>query len=210
MQSPTDITQDFIDKKYLVNNGPADILLYPERLYHFLSRHGLITYFNNPDQLKKTYFRDLKGAAPDSESSILEYPKAKVIKSASLEVMLDSLLREEHLCPVRLDRNGDNYEILMAPLSAENLGTLDQFYVTFRVDIARAYSIRRGKMNRPFKSGDLPDCLAKMFVEKNAIYEQGMGRVNGMKVSDESFNPDATIVGMSPEELVRLFQKKDN
>ncbi len=210
MDSPTDITQKFVEKQYLIENGPADILLYPERLYHFLSKHELIHSFSQPEQLEKAYFRDANESHSDSKSCVIDYPKASVIRSASIQVMLDSLLREEHLCPVRLEQHGEDYEMLLAPLSDENLTELDHFYVAFRIDIAKAYRVRRSILNLPFKSGDLPDCLAKMFVEMNAIYEQGMGRVDGMRVSDESFNPDATIVGLSPEELVRLFKKGDN
>lgn len=207
MELSTDITQDFIEKKYLFDNGPADILLHPKLLYQFLSRHGLVHYFSCPEQLEKAYFRDKDESQPELKSSVIEYPKSKVIKCASLQVMLDSLLREEHLCPVRLDRSGEDYELLLAPLSAENIARLDQFYIAFRIDIAKAYRVRRTVLNQPFSSGDLPSCLAKIFVEMNAVYETGIGRVDGMRVSDESFNPDATIIGHSPEELVRLFTK---
>lgn len=210
MDSATDITQKFIEKQYLLEDGPADIFLYPQRLYHFLSKHGLIHYFSHPEQLEKAYFRDADESHSDSKSCVIDYPKASVIRSASIQVMLDSLLREEHLCPVRLEQQGEDYEILLAPLSPENLAMLDQFYVAFRVDIAKAYRVRRSVLNLPFKSGDLPDCLAVMFVEMNAIYEQGIERVDGLRVSDESFNPDATIIGLSAEDLMRLFKKSDN
>jgi len=203
----TDITQDFIEKKYLLEKGPADILLHPKSLYHFLNKHGLVQYFGSPDQLEKAYFRDADESQPELNSCVIEYPKAKVIRSASLQVMFDSLFREEHLCPIRLDRSGEEYELLLAPLSADNIAKLDQFYTAFRIDIAKAYRVRRSILNQPFSSGDLPGCLAKMFVEMNAVYEAGFDRVEGMHVSDESFNPDATIIGRSAEDLMRLFRK---
>jgi len=208
VESHTDITQDFVQRKYLVDNGPADILLHLDRLSHFLNKHDLIKHFSKPGQMEKAYFRDADPLNSDSASCVVEYPKAKVVRRASIQVMLDSLLREEHLCPIRLERSGAEYELLLAPLSEENLAVLDQFYVAFRVDIAKAYRVRRNILNLPFKSGDLPSCLAKMFVEMNLVYETGIGRVDGMNVSDESFNPDATIIGRSAEELMRLFKKE--
>lgn len=207
MEPSTDIIQAFIERNFLVDKGPADILLHLGRLSQFLSKHGLLRYFSNPDKLEKAYFKEADRTHSRSASSVIEYPNASEIRSASLQVMLDSLLREEHLCPIRLEQKGDSYALLLAPLSAENLAQLDKFYIAYRVDIAKAYRVRRNILHKPFKSDDLPACLAKLFVEMNLIDDVGIGRVDGMSVGDESYNPDATIIGRTPEELLRLFKK---
>ena len=100
MESPTDITQKFVDKQYLIENGPADILLYPERMYHFLSKHGLIHSFSQPELLEKAYFRDADESHSGSKSCVIDYPKARVIRSASIQVC-DHAEREswQQFCP---------------------------------------------------------------------------------------------------------------
>lgn len=207
MDLQSDITQAFIEKKYLVKNGPADILLDPDLLFKFLKRQKLLTAFIHTESLKVAYFRDTDQTHSESESCIIEYAQGTHIKRASIQVMIDALFREEHLCPVRINRSGNQYELLLAPLSEANLSTLDQFYKTFRINIARAYRVRRDVLKKPFKSSQLPDCLAIMFIDQNATYEQSENSVDGISVSDDSFNPDATLMMSSPEELARLFKK---
>jgi hypothetical protein len=204
----SDITQAFIEKKYLVKNEPADILLDPDVLFKFLNKQKLLSAFTHTADLKVAYFRDADQAHSESESCIIEYTQGTHIKRASIQVMIDAFFREEHLCPVRINRNGDQYELLLAPLSEANLLTLDQFYKTFRINIARAYRVRRDVLNKPFKSSQLPNCLAMMFIDQNATYEESENSVDGISVSDESFNPDATLMMTTPEELARLFKKQ--
>jgi len=203
----SDITRAFIDKKYLVDKGPADILLYPEVLFKFLKKQKLIDYFSNPDQLNVAYFRDAEKSDSESESCTIEYKQGKFLQRASIQVMLDSLIREELLCPVRINKSGEQYELLLAPLSERNICVLNQFYQMFRLNIAKAYRVRRDVINVPFKSSELPNSLAIMFIEQNAVYDSDGESVDGMSVSVESFNPDATIMKRSPEELMKLYKK---
>ncbi len=207
MVSIPDIAQAFIDKQYLVPAGPADILLNPHTLSKFLTKHGLLKYFVHQKNLKTAYFRDADPIHSESESSIIEFSEGKILKSASIQVMFDSFFREEHLCPIRIAQNGGQYELLLAPLSQQNIGQLDHFYQSYRINIVRAYRVRRDILNLPFKSGDLPDCLASMFIDQNVIYEEEESQAHGISVGDEPFNPDATIMNASPEELMKLFKK---
>ena len=84
MNSSTDITQKFVEKKYLFENGPADILLHPDHLFNFLNKHELLQYFGKPEQLERAYFRDADESHSDSKSCVIEYPKASVIALAFL------------------------------------------------------------------------------------------------------------------------------
>ncbi len=203
-----DFTQAFIDRKYLVDKGPADILLYPDALANFLKQQGLMGYFVDYKQLKVAYFKDVDLMNSESASCVLEFNEGRVLKSASIQVMLDSLLREEHLCPVRIDKNADAYELRLAPLSQANLDQLDGFYEKYRINIALAYRVRRDVLNLPFQTRDLPSCLTTLFINQNAVYEeQELNNFSGISVSAESINPNATIMASSPEELMKLFKK---
>jgi hypothetical protein len=128
------------------------------------------------------------------------------VQRASVQVMVDALLREEHLCPVRIIRTGNHYQLLLAPLSESNIAVLDKFYSMYRINIARAYRVRRDILNKPFSSKELPSCLATLFIKQNAMYEQGENSLDGIMVSDELCNPDATIMSESPEKLAQLFK----
>jgi len=203
----SDISQAFVDKGYLEDKGVADILLYPDPLFSFLKKHKLLKHFTAAENQKVAYFVDARKDHPESNSAIVEYKDARFVNNASVQVMMDTLLREEHLCPIRIMRSGNRYEMLLAPLSEDNLAVLNQFYAMFRVDIAHAYSVRKDILNKPFSSGELPTCLATLFIEQNALVEESGPEVEGIEVSDGSFNPDATIVAKSPEALVRLFKK---
>jgi len=203
----SDITQSFIDKKYLVEKGPADILLFPDFLFKFLKKQRLLNSFTNTKSLKVAHFKDADKAHSESDSCVIEFLQGTYIRRASIQVMIDAFLREEHLCPVRINRNGDQYELLLAPLSERNLAVLDLYYKAFRINIARVYRVRRDVFKKPFKSSELPDCLAMMFIDQNSTYDNGEHGVDGISVSDDSFDPDATIMMSSPEDLVRLFKK---
>ena len=207
MDSPNDITAAFIKRKYLVPGGPADILLSPGFLFKFLKKQRLLESFSNPAKLKVAHFRDADKAHSESEACVIEFSEGTHIKKASIQVMIDAFLREEHLCPVRINRNGEQFELLLAPLSEANLAVLDLYYKAFRINIARAYRVRRDVLGIPFKSSELPDCLAMMFIDQNATYDESDYSVDGISVSDESYNPDATLLTASPEELAKLFKK---
>ncbi len=207
MEQSPDLTQQIIDDKYLVEGGVASILLYPEILLKFLSKHDLLQYFNNTEELARATFLKRHKDYPDYLSAILEYENGSAVKRASVQVMLDALLREEHLCPIRILRNKGSYQLLLAPLSEDNIAVLDQFYSIYRVDIARAYRVRRDILKKPFSSKDLPPCLATLFIEQNAVYEQqSVDSVDGITVSSGQCNPDATIMSESPEKLAQRFR----
>ncbi len=207
MKSIPDITQAFIDKQYLVPNGPADILLDPRALSMFLIEHELHKSFMDQDKLKTAYFRDADSVNSDSKSCVIEFNEGKILKSASIQVMFDSFFREEHLCPIRIAQDKGEYELLLAPMSQQNIEHLDHFYQNYRINIARAYRVRKNTLHLAFKSGDLPNCLATMFIEQNTVYEEDESRIEGITVSDEPFNPNATIMTASTDELMKLFTK---
>ncbi len=191
-----------------MDNRPADILLHPDALAKFLKQQGLMNYFINHKKLKVAYFKDVDRTLSKFDSCVLEFSEGRVLKSASIQVMLDSLLREEHLCPVRIGKNADAYELRLAPLSQANVDQLDQFYEIYRINIALAYRVRRDILNMPFQTRDLPSCLATLFIDQNAVYEaQESYNPDGITVSAESINPNATIMASSPEELMKLFKK---
>jgi hypothetical protein len=211
LEQSADLSQQFIDKKYLAEGGVASILLYPEILLKFLRKHDLLQYFNNTESLARATFLKAHKDYPDYLSAILEYKDGSVVQRASVQVMLDALLREEHLCPVRIMCEQGNHQLLLAPLSESNIAQLDQFYSMYRVDIARAYHVRRDILNRPFSSKELPPCLATLFIEQNTLYEQqGTDSVDGITVSNEQRNPDATIMSESPEKLAQLFRPEED
>ncbi len=209
MEQSVDLAQQFIDKRYLVDRGVAAVLLHPELLLKFLGKHDLLRFFSSSEGLATALFIDADINHPEYPSVTLEHTAGSLLQRASPHVMLDALLREEHLCPVRIMHNGDRYELLLAPLSERNIELLDQFYSMYRIDIARAYRVRKGVLKRPFSSKQLPACLATLFIEQNSIYEQGTAGVDGMLVSDGSCNPDATIMAESPEKLAQLFTKEN-
>jgi hypothetical protein len=204
-QSP-DLIQQFIDKGYLAEGGVAGVLLRPELLSKFLSGHGLLKFFNDTEGLERASFQDADRDYPEYPSAILEYKGGSCLQRASVQVMVDSLLREEHLCPVRIMRTKNRYQLLLAPLSESNIAVLDKFYSMYRINIARAYRVRRDVLNKPFSSKDLPACLATLFIKQNSMYEQGDNNLDGIMVSDEFCNPDATIMSESPEKLAQLFK----
>ncbi|MCP3669352.1 MAG: hypothetical protein GY814_02730 [Gammaproteobacteria bacterium] len=207
MVSTPDITQAFIDKKYLVPSGPADILLNPHKLTKFLSKHGLLKYFIHQKNLKTAHFREIDPPHSEHEPCIVEFSDGRILKSASIQVMCDSFFREEHLCPIRIAQNKGQYELQLAPLSQQNIAHLDHFYQIYRINIVHAYRVRRDILNLPFKSGDLPNCLSSMFIDQNVPYEEEESGTHGITVSDDQFNPDATIMNASPEDLMKLFKK---
>jgi hypothetical protein len=208
-QSP-DLIQQFIDKGYLAEGGVAGVLLRPELLSKFLSGHDLMQYFNDTEGLKRASFLDADKDYPEYPSAILEYREGSCLQSASVQVMVDSLLREEHLCPVRIMRTKNRYQLLLAPLSESNIAVLDKFYSMYRINIARAYRVRRDILNKPFSSQGLPACLATLFIKQNSMYEQGDNNFDGIMVSDECCNPDATIMSESPEMLAQRFKPEPN
>ncbi len=210
MEQSPDLIQQFIDKCYLVEGGVASVLLRPELLLKFLSGHDLLQFFNDTKGLARASFMDADKDYPEYPSAILEYSEGSFVQRASVQVMLDALLREEHLCPVRILRDNGRYQLLLAPLSASNLAVLDKFYGMYRINIARAYRVRRDVLNKPFSSKDLPACLATLFIKQNSMYEQGADSMDGIMVSDECCNPDATIMSESPEKLAQLFKPKSD
>ncbi len=207
MESISDITQAFIAKKYLLPDGPADILLNPHNLSKFLKKHRLLKYFVKQGNLKVASFRDADPASSEPESPTIEFMDGKILKNASIHVMFDSFFREEHLCPVRIAHNNGRYELLLAPMSQENISRLDHFYASYKINIVHAYHVRQNELNLPFKSSDLPDCLAAMFIDQNAVYEEEDSR-EGITVSDEHLDPDATIMNIPAEDLMKLYKKE--